>query len=539
LFTAVALVLVVLAIQMAVGAYRSERGLYSDEATHFMNGLLLRDYLYDGLGQKPLAFAREYYGHYPKIAPFMWPPFFHGMLGLFLLPGWAPAPAAIFLLALWAAWIAWRLYAMVSTFAGIAVAVATVGLFLVMPDFVTLTSAIMVDIVVAAFALEAAHWLARFFVSERPRDAAVFGVMTALGCLTKGNGVAIVLMPPIMIGLTAQYRILQRAGLYLAAAVVVVLAVPLLVFAARLEAGIGDFGALSWDLVGYRLFLYSSYLWSQLGTMTLLFAAVGVVVAIGSGGRSASALGRAQARALVAVVVATIVFHMLNPHLISIPRYLTMALAPILGLAGLGVVTACSRVRHATWRWSLELAILGALVASQLATQPAAAAQRPLGYRGIVEFIQQERGIAGRRVLVVGDEKAEGALVVEAAVLALKPAPTIIRGSKLLATDDWMGRDLTMHYLSSDAVLDDLEAMHVDYLVIDSSPDSWALPYWSQVRDFIAAHPDRVELAYAPPVNLQTGPIRSLALYTLTHKSPGPPKSVEPTESITFKRGLW
>ena len=64
-----------------------------------MNALLLRDYLTHALGQNPLAFAEAYYLSYPKIAPLMWPPFFHGALGLFLLPGWAAHPAALCFLA--------------------------------------------------------------------------------------------------------------------------------------------------------------------------------------------------------------------------------------------------------------------------------------------------------------------------------------------------------------------------------------------------------------------------------------------------------
>src|SRR5262245_56498277 len=82
------LLLLVVALQLWVGAYHSERGLFSDEAAHFLNGLLLRDYIHDGFGQDPMAFARGYYAHYPKIAPLVWPPLFHAALGVFLLPGW-------------------------------------------------------------------------------------------------------------------------------------------------------------------------------------------------------------------------------------------------------------------------------------------------------------------------------------------------------------------------------------------------------------------------------------------------------------------
>jgi hypothetical protein len=50
----------VIALQWSVGAYRSEQGNF-DEALHFMNGLLVRDYLVEGLGQNPIAFAENYY----------------------------------------------------------------------------------------------------------------------------------------------------------------------------------------------------------------------------------------------------------------------------------------------------------------------------------------------------------------------------------------------------------------------------------------------------------------------------------------------
>src|SRR5262245_8846983 len=91
-------------LQLYSGAYGAERGMYSDEAAHFMNGLLIRDYVYDGLGENPVTFAESYYQRFPKIAVGMWPPLFHVTLGLVLLPGWRPDIAAVVLVALTAAW---------------------------------------------------------------------------------------------------------------------------------------------------------------------------------------------------------------------------------------------------------------------------------------------------------------------------------------------------------------------------------------------------------------------------------------------------
>ena len=39
----------------------------------------------------------------------MWPPLFHTVLGLVLLPGWSPQTAALALVAFASAWTAWRL----------------------------------------------------------------------------------------------------------------------------------------------------------------------------------------------------------------------------------------------------------------------------------------------------------------------------------------------------------------------------------------------------------------------------------------------
>src|SRR5437870_2148467 len=81
------LLCVTLGLQIAAGAYRSERNSYTDEAAHFMNALLFRDYVREGLTQNPLRFAEDYYRHYPKIAPGMWPPFFSTVVGVFMLLG--------------------------------------------------------------------------------------------------------------------------------------------------------------------------------------------------------------------------------------------------------------------------------------------------------------------------------------------------------------------------------------------------------------------------------------------------------------------
>ena len=523
---AVLLVVTVLVIQVLVGAYESERGLHSDEAAHLLNGMLLRDYLREGLGQDPVAFAREYYQRYPKIAPFMWPPLFHTTLGIALLPGWPPAVVALVLLALCTAWTAWRLYTIVLTFSSLPVALCTIALFLALPAVISLTSSVMIDIVIAAFALEAAYWLGRFSLTGQTRDGAIFGLMTALACMSKGNGLSAVLAPFVLIVVTGNYRLLARPGLYVAAAIVVALSGPPLYIAYRLDATLGDFGPLSWPLIRDRWVFYCTHVWRQLGTLPVLFALAGLVAALTPRFWTSPA-ARGLALGLVSMVGGAFVFHLLSPHIISHERYITLALAPLLGLTALGVMALTRIVASRPVRWSLQLAIFLVMTVTHFASRPVLAAQTPLGYRAALAFLSNANALAGQRLLVVSNEQGEGACVVEAAVLELEPPPTMLRGSKLLASDDWMGRNFALRYKSIDEMLADLEAMHVEYVLLDRSPEARTLGYWQQVHDLVTTRPDRVETLLERPVDPVHGPLRPLSLYRLKYQAPGPPKPIE------------
>ena len=57
---AIAFTAVAVFVQLQVGAYATDRGLTNDEAAHFVNSLLVLDYLRQGTLGNPLAFARNY-----------------------------------------------------------------------------------------------------------------------------------------------------------------------------------------------------------------------------------------------------------------------------------------------------------------------------------------------------------------------------------------------------------------------------------------------------------------------------------------------
>src|SRR5271169_5911825 len=66
-------------MQWYLGAPHAEFGgvEFPDEASHYISGLMLHDYLAARLPQTPLAYASKYYIHIPYFAVGYWPPMFY------------------------------------------------------------------------------------------------------------------------------------------------------------------------------------------------------------------------------------------------------------------------------------------------------------------------------------------------------------------------------------------------------------------------------------------------------------------------------
>jgi hypothetical protein len=527
----------VIGLQRWTGAYGAEAGRYSDDAAHFMNGMVIRDYLTTGLGQNPVTFAENYYLSYPKIAPLMWPPLFHVTLGLLLLLGGPPGVTALLLVGATAAWLLWRLHSMVEHLSGPVPAILAAGLTLLTPLVAAMSGAVMLDVAIAAIGLEAAYWLARYAQSGLRRHAVIFGVCAAAACLTKGNGVAVVLLPFAFMLLTGRYDLLRARGLYVSAAIVLFGAVPILALSARFDAAIGDFGPVTPTLVLQRVAFYSAQLWTQLGPVLVGLCTAGLVVAFVPRLRRAAVviLPRERhrtspelpiAEALASLVLASVVFHLLVPHTITVNRYLTMTIAPLIGLGCAAVWTALCQIRQERIRHVAGVVAIAVIVVGSWTSRPFPRITAPMGYRDTIEYLHQIDALRGARLLVISDEFGEGAFVSEAARLGLHPAPTMIRGSKLLASDDWGGRFFHLRYASPKVLMKDLEDMHVSYVLVDLAPGSAQLPYFDQIMRLAATEPARFQA-----VNVASGEAhgaaRSLTLYRVTTPSPGAAKPVE------------
>ena len=71
--------LMTLLLQWRANAFQAEWSEDPDEPAHYVTGLMVRDYIAGGLRGSPMAFAQNYYAHYPKVAIGHWPPVFYLM----------------------------------------------------------------------------------------------------------------------------------------------------------------------------------------------------------------------------------------------------------------------------------------------------------------------------------------------------------------------------------------------------------------------------------------------------------------------------
>ena len=147
--------------------------------------------------------------------------------------------------------------------------------------------------------------------------------------------------------------------------------------------------------------------------------------------------------AVTALVAASFAFHIFSPHQTRPDvRYFTVIAGPMIGLSTIGAAAVAGLVRQGVARRVVTVVLIttafGFTAAGAISALPACG---PSASATPSDAIDADRGLAGRGLLVVSDEHREGALVSDVAVRGRRPRPAVVRGSKFLGSDDWMGRN--------------------------------------------------------------------------------------------------
>jgi 4-amino-4-deoxy-L-arabinose transferase-like glycosyltransferase len=395
-----------------------------DESAHYVNTLFLADWLRAGL-PSPMAYARDYYAHFPKLSIGHWPPGWYALLApLFAVV--RPSPLAATMLGAFVAGVPalvvpWALdraghrrWGPVGAFA-----------YLLLPLVAEEARYFRLDQPVAlVVGLAAIAW---WRAVERPGlwRYLLFGALAAFATLVKGNGALIVLVPALDILMAARWRQLADARLWIAAAATLLVVAPWYYVSFRISAG------------GFNYAPGPAYAWLSLQT-----DAAALEATVGWFGIAAALAGtilawrdpttRPIARLSIAVIVATLLFQAAIPVALE-DRYVLPAVPWLVVLVALGLLGIARQARTATIGAALlAVAIIGPGVVALTHRAP----KPDSGAPAIAAIMARQPGIW----LVDGRAGGEGA-VIAAAAYADDGARRlwVARASQWLSTSDFMG----------------------------------------------------------------------------------------------------
>jgi 4-amino-4-deoxy-L-arabinose transferase-like glycosyltransferase len=423
----------------------------ADEPAHFLNSWFVASYVRDALGENPLAYATEFYLHYPKISIGHWPPAYYGLLA----PLWwvaAPTPAAAFAVNLLVSALpALGVAALLLRLEGRLAALLGALLWAATPIALEGQAFFMLDQALAACAIAALiAWLA-FTERQAWTRISLFAGLAALGILIKGNGWVIPIAAGLHLAFTGRWDLLRSGKLWAGAAAGAALVGPWYAATAGI-AGDGFNYAPGLDYAIEALLFNLQALIANAGILGLMLAAAG-----------AGMCWRAPAiPACVSLILATLVLQSLVPVDLD-ARYMAPALPALIVLIVAGAASVGRLVPAG------PLAVAAAL--SLLLLLPGAA---HLSAREAKAGLRMEEAAAlasGQDAWVVdGGSGAEGAFIAAMAVRDPALQRYSVRASKLLAESDFMGSTYTLKFRGPQQVSSELRRLGIGGVVVAARP---------------------------------------------------------------------
>ena len=509
-----ALFLAVLLLQGLSGSWTSE-STDPDEPAHFVSGLLVRDYITGGLGSSPVAFARDYYAHYPKVAIGNWPPGFYGLQGLWMLVFPAHPLSVLLMLGLLTAAAGWLVFRMLCPVIGSAHAAFGAGMLILLSPVPTLAGMLMIENALAFMTTLVLLIWVRYLHEGGIRNLIAFGTMTAIAIMTKGNALFLLMLPPLAIMLGGRWDLLRSRGLWLAAVPVLLVAGPWTWYF------LGDI-VTGWRAsvptaanVGAALSTYAKGLHRSLGYSGAALVAIGLWAQVvrGRSRRSAEAPLWVSAAALLTAVV---VFHLLVPAGVDMRHLIPAYPALVLFLAaGAKCCTTWLSARGLSRKAAGAIVLCGALLAFGLEAFrfPSKSAE---GYRQAAVTILEHAG-EGEVItaLIASDATGEGAFIVEMAIRDRdRPSHVIWRGTNLLSLGTWAGRMYQLRADGDEAVLHLLDQAAIRFVVVDRGFRRFR--HQGQLEELIRGSPHRFTLiAELPLLRSQRSFPAGLAVYEI------------------------
>jgi hypothetical protein len=191
-----------------------------------MTGVFFRDFLTDLPITHPRDYIIRYYLQYPALGFPLWPPLFHFVEGLFMVPLGTSILVSKGVILAFAALACFYLFLLVRRTHGIEVAALAVPLLAFAPVFFLLSHFVMLEMPTLALGLGATYHFVRFLDQERRPDLFASALLAALAALTRFSAVYLLPVFLLLVIVRRKGGILRRWDTYLAATLALLLVVP-------------------------------------------------------------------------------------------------------------------------------------------------------------------------------------------------------------------------------------------------------------------------------------------------------------------------
>jgi hypothetical protein len=131
--------------------------------------------------------------------------------------------------------------------------------------------------------------------------------------------------------------------------------------------------------------------------------------------------------------------------------------------------------------------------------------KRHYGFSEVAQDLSSRPAIKDSVFLVCGDALAEGMLISEVAAREARPGHIILRASKMLASEDWMGTYYQPLFQDQKVLLQYLEEIPTGIVILDESGRS--TPHGQLLYQAIQSHPEKWELLSRYSRNSRDGDI--------------------------------
>ncbi len=509
-----------LLLQHLAGVYKSDLNGDRDAPGHYITGLMVHDWIQQGFPLPPTSFAENYYAHYPKVTIGHWPPVFYVAQAAWMFAFGDSIHSDLWFMALLDALFATTLYAVVwREFGSWLVALAVGFLLLLTPCVQISSSTVMADLVVALFCQWAVLAWVMYLDQGRARDILAFAVLSSLAIMTKGNGYALLLVPPISIALARSWRVLRDRKLWACGALIFIACIPWTLMTRDLVVSTWQY-KLTPAFFVKALTFYAGQLMVESSLAAGLFALIGLVVVVAF---------RHSMKALWPVaaswVLAFLFFHALIPA--GLERRYTVLVLPIwLLLMTKGVSEVIRRFPLPRVSPSTRAMGLAALIAVVfLTTAFSIQSHQPSAFVAVGKALALEPAYANRVILISSEGEGEGALISEL-VQWDKPRPKhiVLRAGRVLADSDWMQRNYTLRYHTPEEVLRYIRSIPIGILVVDRTSRDTPNLHQQLIDQMLDEYPRTWKLSAAYPANSSIS--RAVAVYQLADKDTIPHKPI-------------